>query len=228
MTRSISAENYEALQARRLIARDFIWFEVKDRVTGAPVYDGYWSDVGTYNFPVVDPNTGGTSTRQFVGANTLISVSDIVMMSNLTVQTATIVLSQVADRVNDLVRTYECKQGIVQIFRGMFDPDTRQLVSPAEPRFVGFIDDIPIKTGAEGEQGDITITCTSHTQEMTRSNPDTRSDASQQLRYSGDDFFADVSVVGEWDQWWGKTNGSAVSTGKAVSIADGINQAFKK
>lgn len=228
MTRSISAENYEALQARRLIARDFIWFEVKDRETGDPVYDGYWSDVGTITAAVIDPNTGGSTERTWVGALSLISISDIPLVSNLTVQNVTVVLSQVSDRINDLVRGYECKFGKVQIFRGMFDPETREMVAPAFPRFVGTIDDAPITTPAEGGQGDVTLTCTSHTQEMTRSNPDTRSDASQQLRASGDDFYVDVSVVGDWEHFWGKNGGSAVSSGTALSISDGLKQASWK
>lgn len=228
MTRSISAENFEALQARRLIARDFLWIEVKDRESGAPVYDGYWSDVGPITAAVIDPNTGGSTSREWFGAGSLISISDIPLVSNLTVQNVTITLSQVVDRVNDLVRAYECKQGRVEIFRGLFDPETRLLVSPAVPRFVGFIDNIEIQTPKENDSGGVTLTCTSHTQEMTRSNPDTRSDASQQLRANGDDFYADVSVVGEWEHFWGRNNGSAVSSGTALSIADGIKQASWK
>jgi len=228
MTRSISAENFEALQARRLMARDFLWLEVKERESGAPVYDGYWSDAGTIIAEVIDPNTGGSTSREWFGAGSLISISDIPLVSNLTVQNVTITLSQVVDRVNDLVRTYECKQGRVEIFRGLFDPETRLLVSPAVPRFVGFIDNIEIQTPKENDAGGVTLTCTSHTQEMTRSNPDTRSDASQQLRAYGDDFYADVSVVGEWEHFWGRNNGSAVSSGTALSISEGIRQASWK
>ena len=44
--RSISSENYAALQARKLVARDFLWIVVRDRETGDPVTDGMWSDVG--------------------------------------------------------------------------------------------------------------------------------------------------------------------------------------
>lgn len=219
MTRSISAENYTALQARRLIARDFLWLEVKTRDTGAPVTDGYWSDVGTITAAVIDPNTGGSTEREWFGAGSLISISDIPLVSNLTVQNVTITLSQVVDRVNDLVRAYECKQGRVEIFRGLFDPETRLLVSPAPPRFVGFIDNIEILTPKENDQGGVTLTCTSHTQEMTRSNPDTRSDASQQLRAPGDDFYADVSVVGDWEHFWGKNGGALAASDPSKVLA---------
>lgn len=219
--RTDSAENVAASQARELVARDFIWFQVKNRDNGDPVYDGYWSDVGTTIASVIDPNTSGPTDRQFFGAGGLISISAIPLVSNLTVQNVTVTLSQVADRVNDLVRTYECKQGRVEIFRARYDKDTRLQVAPARPRFVGFIDDIQIKTPEEGGEGAVVITCNSHTQELTRTNTETRSDASQQARAPGDDFYADTGVVGGWQFFWGRASGSAVNSGQAAPTSLG-------
>lgn len=207
MTRTLSSANNTALQSRQLVARDFVWFIVRSRVDGSPVTDGYWSDVGQITANVVNPDTGGTEARTFFGADGLISISDISLVSTLTVQNVTITLSQVSDRINDLVRTYDCKQGQVQIFRGLFDPLTREMVGPAFPRFVGFIDEAPITTPREGENGDVKLSCTSHTQELTRANTETRSDVSQKLRSSTDNFFADAAVVGTWSQFWGREGG---------------------
>ncbi|MCW2077828.1 UNVERIFIED_ORG: hypothetical protein M2193_000003 [Bradyrhizobium japonicum] len=218
MTRAISTANYTALTARRLVPRDFVWFIVRDRVTGNPVTDGYWSDVGTISADVIDPETGSTVTRSFVGASSLIAISDIPVVSNLTVQTITITLAQVATRVNDLVRGYDCKQGKVQVFRGLFDSGTRVMVAPAFPRFAGTIDEAPVTTPKEGEAGDVTLTCTGNTQELTRSNPDTRSDASQKLRDPDDDFFIHAATVSEWQQYWGKNAGRLGVTGGSFDI----------
>jgi hypothetical protein len=224
MTRSLDTDNYDLLQLRALEPRDFVWFVVRSRVDGSPVTDGYWSDLGTITADVVDPETGGTESRTFFGANGLISISDISLVSTLTVQNVTITLSQVSDRINDLVRTYDCKQGQVQIFRGLFDPATHEMIGPAFPRFVGFIDEAPITTPAEGGQGDVTLTCTSHTQELTRANTDTRSDVSQRLRSATDNFFADAAVVGTWSQFWGREGGPIRSSGndRGSRIARGI------
>lgn len=210
--RDLSAETYEALQARKLVARDFIWFVVKDRDSGAAVTDGYWSDVGEVSAQVIDPNSGGVVTRTFHGALGLIQISDIPLVSNITVQNVQVKLSQVSEHVRDLVHGYECKQGQVQIWRGLFDPDSRQLVGPATPRFVGFIDNVEITTPAENEDGGVMLTCVSHTQEMTRYNPDTRSDASQRLRAANDNFFKDTTVVGGWQHFWGRNSGVVASS----------------
>lgn len=207
MTKTLDSGSYAALQSGALVSRDFIWFIVRDRSTGAPVTDGYWSDVGTTTAQVIDPETGGTVSRQFFGADGLISISDIPLVSTLQVQTITIELSQASDRINDLIRTYDCKQATVQIFRGLFDPQTRAQSGPAFPRFYGFIDEAPIKTPAENATGNVTLTCTSNTQELMRSNSDTRSDASQRLRSATDNFYQDTAVVGLWESFWGRNGG---------------------
>lgn len=207
MTRYISPENQAALQARQLVARDFLWLVVRNRTTGAQVTDGLWSDVGNVSADVINPDTGLVDTRNWYGSGTLVAIDDIPMVSNLSVQNVSIRLSQIDDRIADLVRLYDAKQGRVEIYRGLFDPNSRQMVAPAECRFVGFIDQIEIKTPSENEEGSVTLVCASHTQEMTRGNPDTRSDATQKLRSSTDNFFQDTSTAGEWEYFWGSERG---------------------
>lgn len=207
MVRSVSEQNFAALQARELVARDFLWLVVRDRETGTPVEDGLWSDVGNITADVIDPDTGFADTRNWYGSGTLVAIDDIPMVANLSVQNVNIRLSQIDDHINDLVRLYDAKQGRVEIYRGLFDPDSRLMVAPAECRFVGFIDSIQIETPSENEEGSVTLTCAGHTQEMTRSNPDTRSDASQRLRHPTDNFFQDAGTAGEWEVWWGSQKG---------------------
>lgn len=206
--RNLSAENQAALEQRALMPRDFIWFVVRDRTTGAPVTDGYWSDIGDITAAIIDPDTGLPVSRLWHGAGALISISDINLVSNITVQNITVTLSQIADRVNQLVRTYDCKQGRVEIYRGLFDPNSRLMVAPAEPRFIGTINEAPIHTPAENESGDVQLQCTSNTAELTRANTDTRSDVSQRLRNPADTFYADTAVVGTWQLFWGKAGGN--------------------
>lgn len=227
MTRAMASDNYAALIQRRLVSRDFIWFIVRDRATGNPVTDGYWSDVGTIAAEVLDPDSNSPVTRTFNAGGGLISISDIPLVSNLTVQNVSVTLSQVSERINDLVRGYDCKQGKVQIFRGLFDPATRALVAPAFPRFAGTIDEAPITTPKEGEAGDVVLTCTSNTQELTRANSDTRSDASQKLRDADDDFYLHTATVSDWQQFWGKSAGrlgvtGGVNPGDLISLAAGL------
>jgi hypothetical protein len=205
--RNISAANLAALQARTLVARDFLWLVVRSRATGAPVTEGLWSDVGNVTASIIHPDTGLEVTRDWYGSGKLIAIDDIPLVSNLTVQNVNIRLSQIDDRIERLVREYDAKQGRVEIYRGLFNPDTRQMVAPAECRFVGFVDTIEITTPSENEEGSVTLVCASHTQEMTRANPDTRSDATQKLRSPTDNFFEDAATAESWEIFWGSERG---------------------
>lgn len=209
--RSISTANQEALAARVLVARDFLWVVARNRSTGAPEKVGFWSDVGNVSAEVRSPDSGQVETRSFYGSGTLISISDIPLIANLTVQTVTIDLSQIDELVEQAVRLYDLRQARVEVYRGMFNPNTRQMVAPAECRFAGFVDGAPIETPEEGGEGSVRLECRSHTQEMTRANPDTRSHESQILRAPGDDFFADAGTVGEWELFWGRKTGKLAS-----------------
>ncbi|WP_420132602.1 hypothetical protein [Rhodopseudomonas sp.] len=213
MTRSLSEQAYNALRARTLVSRDFLWLQVRAIADGSPVYDGMWSDVGSFDAQVIDPDTGGIVTRTYIGSSTLVKISDIALVSDLTVQTVTIELAQCSGRVNDLLRSYDAKQGVVQIHRGLFDEVSREQAGPAIPRFYGFIDLVAIPTVKENEFGTVKLTCTSHTQELTRSSSDTRSDASQRQRGATDNFYQDVATVGDRQHFWGRANGTVGSGG---------------
>lgn len=205
--RSISGPNQAALAARELVARDFLWIVARNRDTGAPESVGFWSDVDDVSAEVLNPDTGQVDVRAFYGSGTLIAISDIPLVSNITVQTVTIDMSQIDELVAQAVRAYDVRQARVEIYRGLFNPDTRLMVGPAEPRFVGFVDGAPIETPAEGEAGSVQLVCTSHTQEMTRANSETRSDASQKLRAPTDNFYQDTAVVSDWELFWGSQKG---------------------
>ncbi len=222
--RAISANNQAALEAGRLVARDFIWIKARSYDTGSPFSYGFWSGAGDITSPVIDPDTGSVVNRSFEGAGSLIEVSAVPLVANISVRNATITLSQIDDAVAMVVRGYDLKQARVEIFRGLFSPETRNLVDPAFARFVGFVDDIEITTPPEGEAGAIVLTCASHTQEMTRSNPDTRSHESQLRRSATDNFYQDSTTVGEWEFFWGGKTGR-IDTARPQRIGSNVPSA---
>lgn len=216
MPLDISAENQAALEGGFIQARDFLSIWAKNRISGAIVFDGSWSDVGTGVFEVIDPDTGAPVERTFFGSGTLVGISAIPRVANLTVQRPTVSMSQVSDRVNELLRTYDVKQARVQIHRGLFDPGTRQLVAPAFCRFAGFVDGVNIPTPAEGGEDVVTLTLASHTQELTRNNPETRSHESQQKRHPGDDFLKTAATEHERVHYWGRDADTAADGPKGL------------
>jgi hypothetical protein len=212
--KSFSTNTVAALAARRLMPRDFLTITARDRETGDPVTVGFWSDLANVAALVIDPETGDPSLRDFYGAGSLIGITDIPAIVGVSVETVTITMSQLHDQVEEAIRLYDCKQARVEIHTGLLDPDSRKLVDPAEPVFVGFIDKIDIRTPAEGGDGAAVLTCASGTQELLRSNPATRSHADQQVRAPGDDFFIDAAVCSDWDHYWGAVGDNKIETAK--------------
>lgn len=205
--RSFSSTLQNALLNRTIVFRDFLWLIPRNMETGAPAPYGFWSGAGNVSAQVVNPLSGSTVSRNFEGAGALISISDIPAVSNITVQTVTIRISQLNDDAQAVVRGYDLKQGRVEIYSGYFDPVSRALLEPAFCRFQGFVDFVDVHTPKEGDDGYMELTCTSHTSELTRTNPDTRSHDSQQLRAPGDAFFKDVAAVSDWNIFWGQKQG---------------------
>lgn len=205
--RVFSATLQNALLNRTIVFRDFLWLVPRDVETGNPAPYGFWSGAGNISAQVINPLSGSAVSRNFEGAGVMISISDIPAVSNLTVQNVSIHISQLNDDAQEVVRGYDLKQGRVEIYSGYFDPDTRLLLEPAFCRFQGFVDFVDVHTPKEGEDGYIDLTCTSHTSELTRTNPDTRSHDSQQLRAPGDAFFKDVVAVSDWNIFWGQKQG---------------------
>lgn len=207
--RAISLENQLALSQRALVARDFLWFVARERATGAPVTVGFWSDPENVTANVIDPDTGLTTTRSYYGAGGLIEIEGIPAVSTIQVQDVTIQMSQLDEMVQQAVRLYDIKQARVEIHRGLFDPVSRDLVAPALVRFVGFVNLVDIRTPRENEAGGVQITCVSHTQELLRSNPSTRSHEDQRYtRDPGDFFFVDAGVASSWEYNWGAVQGA--------------------
>lgn len=206
--RAISPENQTALSGRALVARDFLWFVARNRTTGLQENVGFWSDVDNVSAFVLNPDTLTPVLRDYYGAGGLVSIDDIPSVSVIQVQDIHIRMSQIDELVEQAIRLYDLKQARVEVHRGLFDPLTRNLVAPAVVRFVGFVNLVEVHTPSENEDGFVDITCVSHTQELMRSNPATRSHADQQVRWPGDNFFADAAVVSEWEMDWGGSSAS--------------------
>lgn len=203
---------YAAMQARRIVPRDFIRLYPRT-FASTPVVTpvGFWSGLQLVTLPVVNPDTGLSVDYVWNGAGSLISISAIPAASSLTVQNVTVKMSHLLPAVEDAVRGYNLKQAKVEIYSGLFDPDTHLLVSPAECVFVGYADECTIVRPAANEEGSLTLSVTSDTQEMTRANPAKRSNESQLLRSAGDNFYQDTATIKNRKIFWGSvpTNSAA-------------------
>lgn len=206
--KSLSSPILTAIANRAVLPRDFVEIAAKNRATGALVYERYWTDIGNLSAQVIDPDSGTTQTYTFTGTAGLVAIDNIPRVASLTVPTVAIRFTAVGIDIDTLVRTYDARQATVRIWRGFLDPSTRAIVAPAETRFYGYVDGVKLPTGTETQEAYAELTCVSHSQELTRSSADTRSDASQRLRNATDDFFASASTIADDQFFWGQVQGS--------------------
>lgn len=204
--RDIAAEEITAIRARTVVARDFIWITAKNRSTQADESMGFWNDVMFVTAPVKDGRTGATDNRDFLGVGMALTIGSIPLTSDITIRNVDIDIPYLDSTVAQLVRGYDVRGAPIQIYRGYRDPDTRDLVSAAKPRFVGYVDGSPIVSPKEDGEGSITLHCVSTTRELTRTSSEVRSNESQLVRSAGDLFYADTGVVGDWTLFWGVAN----------------------
>lgn len=222
--RTLDPATAAALASRRLIARDFLWISGLSYETTLVESVGFWTGVGNAIVTVIDGQTGVEVDREYLGAGAVLGIDDIQLTSDITVRTVNVDLSQIGQAVVDAVRGYDLRQGAAEIHRGLFDPDTRALVAPPMPRFVGFVDKSVLTDPTENADGVIKLTLTSHTQELTRGNADKCSDDSQRRRNADDGFYSDVATVGEWPMFWGQEGGKVDTT---ANLGNGIANAVR-
>lgn len=207
--RSVASAVSTAYAGRALVQRMLVWITAKDRTTGDPESIGFWNDVGTVTFSVKAGLTLATVNRDYIGSGGLIEVGRIPLTSDISVRTVEVKCSQIDESVAIAIRGYDVRNAPIEIHEAIFDPATRNLVAPAEPLFVGFVDRAPIPTPAEGQDGSIALKCVSHSRELMRGNPALRSHEDQKKRSATDNFFADAGVVGEWQIDWGRESEKA-------------------
>ena len=105
--KDISAEMAAALAAARdrgLVPRQFLLVRAIERSTGLPFERGFWSGDDVITIGVPDRNTGVIVNHDFIGAMNL-NIGPISRVSDLTIQTVTVDLSQIAISVQEIARS---------------------------------------------------------------------------------------------------------------------------
>jgi hypothetical protein len=165
--------------------RDIVYFLVRSIDGTSTKTYVFWNEIDPVTVTVVDGATGSNVDRDCIGDGALLSIDDIPLTSDLTVQTIKISLSQIHATVQEMVRDYDVRIAKVQVHRALFDPQTNALVSHPLPHFVGTVNKASISTPAAGQEGSIDLEVVGHIRELTRTNAAKKSDETQKRR-SGD------------------------------------------
>lgn len=201
---SVSAAYSSALQSNRLIIRYFMWVTAFDRVTKAELGDGFWSGDDDTSADIYNPDTLSVENRTFTGIGRAMDFGSVSKVADMTVQEAELRFPAHLPEMEDLIRAYDLRYGRCELYRGLMDADTGQMVGPAEPRFFGFISEAPINIPGEGSEGATVLRILSQSHEFTRSNPHRRSPETQKLRQAGDTFYSSANAAASVKVFWGR------------------------
>lgn len=200
--RTVPTNTYNVLtnaMENGISVRDFVWFQT---VTGLVEF-GFWSDIDpSITVPVIAGQTGLTVNRTYEGAGALRGIDVITLSVGLNVYNLDIKLSDIHPSVNDMVRGHDVRNARVEIHRGIIDPATGELADPPMLHYMGTVNKAKPTRASRGGEGSITVTTTSITNELTRTNPSKFSDATM-MRRSGDRFLRYVDVMGDVRLYWG-------------------------
>lgn len=200
--RSVPTNTYNVLlnaPVNGIKTRDFVWIENVGGTQGWGFYSGTDPSI---SLQVISARTGVAETRTYMGAGTLQSVSDITLAVGLDVYNITVSLSNIAASTQNVIRGQDVRNGYVEIHRGVINPLTDELADPPMIHFVGTLNTADPKRPAVGGSGGIDISCTSITNELTRSNPAMFSDATIRRR-SGDRFCRYMEAMADVKLPWG-------------------------
>ncbi|WP_085025598.1 hypothetical protein [Ensifer aridi] len=205
--RNITAALLDAITQARdtgLVPRTLVWVTAKNRTTGLPESVGVWTDHEDANITVLSGTTGLPVTRLYYGGGSLLQVSEVPRVADLTVQTVTIDLSQLATAAQLLTREYDVRLAKVEIHQVLLDPKSGQLVSVEAPVFLGEVDGAPVNTPSIGGEGSIKLKVVSDAISMlTRTNP-RKSSYEAQKRRQGDEWGLYAGTVETWKIPWGQ------------------------
>ncbi len=186
-----------------LVPVQFVWFRARDRATGAPAELGLWTWDDDISVQVLSGTTGLPVTRSYYGALNL-EISDIHHVSDLTIQSVTIGMSQIADAAQQLVRGYDLRLAKCEIHEMAFNPETGTFASAPELVMLGEVDGAPLDTPAIGQDGGLEVTVVSDAISMLRRTNPQKSSYEGQRRRGGDEWGKYSSTVATWDIPWGK------------------------
>lgn len=196
---------------KAFVRHNLFWIIAKHRVTGALETFGISDAFDNYDILVRNPLTGTNETRPYIAMGGMLGMDAIPLTTDLTIRTVKVTLSYLNEEVKAAFREYDPRLAPVQIHRMILDQDTMLPIGAAESRFIGYVNEAPIERPAAGEEGKMSVSCVSHSRQLTKTNSGKRSDETQRRR-GGDRFRKHSTIAGDVSFWWGEKAGSSDGT----------------
>lgn len=188
-----------------LKVRNLLWIQAKNRVTGEIETIGIWNGDDVRSFVI------NGDARTYIGAGQFIVFDDFKQEQGLNIHRLVAHSNSITPEMELVIRGYDTRLARVEVHLAFYDPETDNMLDVPFRYFKGWIDTLPVKTGAKGGSGSATLNMVGHSRVLTRLNPAKRSHENQKQRLSSDTFLTDVAITGTVTTPWG-TEGVATIT----------------
>ena len=216
MPKNLSTNTLTALQnagTNGIVVRYLLHIEAKNISTGAAEEVNIWTGELPLDIDAINPRTGNVVTRTYQAGANWMKIPSIPQSIELEARSLRLTFSRLPPAAINIIRAYNPKLQQVEIYRALFDPQTRAMVDPAYCLFSGFINQAPLTVPENGGEGDIELECSSYARYMSRPRGDKFSDECLKRRNAGDRFGRYLDVAGLWRVFWGEED-SHVGRGK--------------
>lgn len=194
-----SAQAQAQLAERRgTDAHALLWFQAKNRETGAPETLGFWTGDDHQEF-LIDGEI-----RTYYGAGNVIDLPPIIVKPGFTARNLRVKMPPFTDEVKTLLQGYEARLAAVQIHSVALNIDTGAPMGEPVRAFKGFLNQAPQETGAKQGTSQTELVLVTAARRLTYGLPLKRSGAELQLRAPKDRGREYSDVAGDWTIPWGQ------------------------
>lgn len=198
------AETIAALESGILVLRDF-WTAYGRTLGGVAKTFAFWTGEDNVAVNVVPAGSATPVSRQFVGGGTLLEVPPIVDVIGIEARSHAFGFDHISEAAGgplDMVFGNDIRVARVELHRGVFDPETWNLVSTPHLLFAGRVDGADVNDAAAGGEGGLSVRAVLGSVDLTKTNPAMESDEQQRLRGDGLRRYGDTAASIE--RWWGQ------------------------
>lgn len=205
----LDVETSAALESGQLVMRYF-WVAHGRTLAGVGKTLAYWTGEDNVAVNVVPVQGSAPVSWNFVGGGTLLAVPDIVDTIGLEARSSTYGFNHLDTTVGspmDMIFGNDFRVARVELYRGVFDPQTWQLVSNPYLMHAGRVDGPEVNDAAIDGEGALQIPVVDSAIDLTMTNTAMSSDEQQKLR-SNDRFRRWSDTAADVPYWWGMEKGA--------------------
>lgn len=183
-------------ERRGTLAKILIWFEARNRDTGAREAIGFWTGDDHQEFLISD------QIRTYYGSGSVLDVPAIILNTGFDVRQLRVRMAPFSDEVRQLLHNFEASNAKVEIHSVVFHSDSKRQIGNPRRVFKGQMTEAPLKISRGGESSNELVLINS-LQGLTRGLPLRKSNTELQRVHENERGREYADTTADWSVRWG-------------------------